>query len=131
LLAHSHPGRLRDLLNTVYQLTAHGVLPMPESTHYPLADAATAIRVMSGAQHTGKLVLDVPHTGRSRVIHPTPQTVYVSKARPAASLSRRLIDRLTYGVAAGDVGGKLATVVGSAAAQLPAAWLLARSRSHC
>jgi ABC-2 type transport system permease protein len=32
---------------------------------------------------------------------------------------------LTYGVAAGDVGGKPATVVASAAAQLPAAWLLA------
>ena len=44
-----------------------------ESTHYPLADAATAIRVMSGAQHTGKLVLDVPHTGRSRVVVPPEQ----------------------------------------------------------
>ena len=73
LLSFSHPDRLRDLLNTVYQLTADGVLPMPQSTHYPLADAATAIRVMSGAQHTGKLVLDVPHTGRSRVIVPPAQ----------------------------------------------------------
>ena len=73
LLALSHPDRLRDLLNTVYQLTADGSLPMPESTHYPLADAATAIRVMSGAQHTGKLVLDVPHTGRSRVMVPPAQ----------------------------------------------------------
>ena len=62
LMSFSHPDRLRDLLTTVYQLTADGVLPMPESTHYPLADAATAIRVMSGAQHTGKLVLDIPHT---------------------------------------------------------------------
>ena len=73
LLSFSHPDRLRDLLNTVYQLTADGVLPMPQSTRYPLADAATAIRVMSGAQHTGKLVLDVPHTGRSRVIVPPAQ----------------------------------------------------------
>jgi polyketide synthase 5 len=73
LLSFSHPHRLRDLLNTVYQLTADGVLPMPESTHYPLADAATAIRVMSGAQHTGKLVLDVAHTGRSRVVVPPAQ----------------------------------------------------------
>jgi polyketide synthase 5 len=70
LLAFSHPHRLRHLLNTVYRLTADGSLPMPESTHYPLADAATAIRVMSGAQHTGKLVLDVPHTGHSRVVVP-------------------------------------------------------------
>ncbi len=73
LLSYSHPDRLRDLLNTVYQLTADGSLPMPESTHYPLADAATAIRVMSGAQHTGKLVIDVPHTGRSRVMVPPAQ----------------------------------------------------------
>jgi polyketide synthase 5 len=73
LLSYSHPGRLRDLLTTVYQLTADGVLPMPESTHYPLADAAAALRLMSGAQHTGKLVLDVPHTGPSRVIVPPAQ----------------------------------------------------------
>ena len=73
LLSFSHPHRLRDLLNTVYRLTADGELPMPESTHYPLADAATAIRVMSGAQHTGKLVLDVPRTGSSRVIVPPAQ----------------------------------------------------------
>jgi polyketide synthase 5 len=70
LLSFSQPDRVRDLLTTVYQLIADGVLPMPESTHYPLADAATAIRVMGGAQHTGKLVLDVPHTGRRRVTVP-------------------------------------------------------------
>ena len=46
LLSLSHPDRVRELLSTVYQLIADGVLPMPESTHYPLADAATAIRVM-------------------------------------------------------------------------------------
>jgi polyketide synthase 5 len=73
LLSYSDPDRLRGLLNTVYQLTADGVLPMPESTHYPLAEVATAIRMMSGAQHTGKLVLDVPHTGRSRVVVPAAQ----------------------------------------------------------
>ncbi|BCO67799.1 polyketide synthase [Mycobacterium intracellulare] len=73
LMSFSHPDRLRDLLNTVYRLTADGSLPMPQSTHYPLADAATAIRVMSGAQHTGKLVLDVPRTGRSRVMLPPAQ----------------------------------------------------------
>ena len=70
LMSLNHPDQFRDLLNTVYQLTADGVLPTPESTHYPLADAVTAIRMMSGAQHTGKLVLDVPHTGRSRVVVP-------------------------------------------------------------
>jgi polyketide synthase 5 len=73
LLSFSHPDWLRDLLKTVYQLTADGVLPMPESTHYPLADAATAIRVMSAAQHTGKLILDIPRAGRSSVVLPPAQ----------------------------------------------------------
>jgi polyketide synthase 5 len=73
LMAVTHPDRLRDLLSTVYQLVADGALPMPQSTHYPLAEAITAIRLMSGAQHTGKLVLDVAHTGRSRVIVPPAQ----------------------------------------------------------
>ena len=70
LLSYSDPDGLRDLFSTVYQLTADGSLPMPDCTHYPLADAATAIRLMSNAQHTGKLVLDVPHTGQSRVVVP-------------------------------------------------------------
>ena len=73
LLAYTDPDRLRDLLKTVYQLVADGSLPIPESTHYPLAGAVRAIRMMSGAQHTGKLVLDVPHTGRSRVVVPPAQ----------------------------------------------------------
>ena len=46
---------------------------MPESTHYPLAEAATAIRVMSAAEHTGKLILDVPHAGSSSVVLPPEQ----------------------------------------------------------
>jgi polyketide synthase 5 len=73
LLGLSHPDRVRGLLNTVYRLTADGALPLPESTHYPLAEAATAIRVMSAAQHTGKLVLDVPRTGSSSVVVPPQQ----------------------------------------------------------
>ena len=70
LMAYSHPERLRRLLRTVYQLTADGTLPPPECTHHPLANAAIAIRAMSGAQHTGKLVLDVPTTGSTRVVVP-------------------------------------------------------------
>ncbi|WP_280833185.1 sulfolipid-1 biosynthesis phthioceranic/hydroxyphthioceranic acid synthase [Mycolicibacterium frederiksbergense] len=73
LMSVSHPDRVRELLATVYLLTAEGELPMPEFTHYPLADAATAIRMMSGAQHTGKLVLDIPHTGSSRLVVPPAQ----------------------------------------------------------
>ncbi|SEQ54863.1 polyketide synthase 5 [Mycobacterium sp. 88mf] len=73
LMSVSHPDRLRELLETVYLLTAEGDLPRPEVTHFPLADAATAIRMMSGAQHTGKLVLDIPHTGSSRLVVPPSQ----------------------------------------------------------
>lgn len=73
LMSVSHPDRLRELLETVYLLTAEGDLPTPEVTHYPLADAATAIRMISGAQHTGKLVLDIPHTGSSRLVVPPAQ----------------------------------------------------------
>ena len=73
LLSMTHPAEMRELLTTVYRLTAEGVLPMPESTHYPLAEAANAIRLMSAAEHTGKLILDIPHTGRSSVVLPPEQ----------------------------------------------------------
>jgi len=43
LMSVSHPQQVRTLLKKVYGLTADGSLPTPESTHYPLADAATAI----------------------------------------------------------------------------------------
>ncbi|KUI29567.1 polyketide synthase [Mycobacterium sp. IS-1742] len=70
LLTLTNPSILRRLLETVYQQIADGVLPVPETTHYPLADGATAIRVMGAAGHTGKLVLDVPHTGQSTAVVP-------------------------------------------------------------
>ena len=73
LMSVSHPGQVWELLNTVYKLTADGVLPTPESTHYPLAEAATAIRVMSAAEHTGKLVLDIAHAGKRSVVLPPEQ----------------------------------------------------------
>jgi polyketide synthase 5 len=73
LMTVTHPDKIRGLLEKVYQLTADGSLPLPEITHYPLAEAATAIRRIGGAQHTGKLVLDVPHTGHSRVVVPPEQ----------------------------------------------------------
>jgi polyketide synthase 5 len=68
LLTVSHPERVRDLLATVYQHIADRVLPLPECTHYPLRDAATAVRVMSAAEHTGKLVLDIARTGHSTAV---------------------------------------------------------------
>jgi polyketide synthase 5 len=68
LMSVSHPQRVGELLRTVHRLVADGELPPAEYTNYPLADAANAIRVMSAAQHTGKLLLDVPRTGRSRAV---------------------------------------------------------------
>jgi ABC-2 type transport system permease protein len=41
-----------------------------------------------------------------------------------AMLACGVVGGLVYGTAAGDIGGKLATVVGTAAVQLPAVWLL-------
>jgi NAD(P)-dependent dehydrogenase (short-subunit alcohol dehydrogenase family)/acyl carrier protein len=73
LMATSHPHRVGDLLGKVYQLIANGELPSPHSTHYPLCDAAEAIHVMGAAQHTGKIVLDIPHTGSSAAIVPPEQ----------------------------------------------------------
>ncbi|MGI9161829.1 MAG: sulfolipid-1 biosynthesis phthioceranic/hydroxyphthioceranic acid synthase [Mycobacterium sp.] len=73
LMCSTHPARIRELLDTVYRLTAEGYLPQPETTHYPLADAATAIRVMSAAEHTGKLILSVPRVGHSTVVVPPAQ----------------------------------------------------------
>ncbi|OBK34768.1 polyketide synthase [Mycobacterium sp. 1245111.1] len=70
LLAITHPARVRELLDTVYTRTADRSLPIPQSTHYPLAEAATAIQVMSAAQHTGKLILDIPRAGSSTVALP-------------------------------------------------------------
>jgi acyl transferase domain-containing protein/NADPH:quinone reductase-like Zn-dependent oxidoreductase/acyl carrier protein/NADP-dependent 3-hydroxy acid dehydrogenase YdfG len=73
LMCTTHPAEIRRLLDTVYRLTAEGVLPQPETTHHPLAEAATAIRVMGAAEHTGKLILSVPRSGHSSVVLPPEQ----------------------------------------------------------
>jgi acyl transferase domain-containing protein/acyl carrier protein len=70
LMCASHPQQVQDLLRTVYRLVAHGELPPLKHTTYPLVEAATAIRVMSAAEHTGKLILSIPREGRSRVVVP-------------------------------------------------------------
>jgi polyketide synthase 5 len=75
LMAESHPRKIGALLATVYRLVADGKLPQPEVSRYPLQDAGTAIRVMSAAEHTGKLVLDVPHAGHSSVVVPPQRAV--------------------------------------------------------
>ncbi|RFD24543.1 polyketide synthase [Mycobacterium uberis] len=73
LLTHTHPETVRRLLTTVYQRTAEGVLPVPQTTHYPIHDTAGAVRLVAGARHTGKVMLDVPHTGSSVAVVPPEQ----------------------------------------------------------
>jgi polyketide synthase 5 len=73
LMSVSHPHRVGELLRSVFRQVADGELPPAEHTNYPLADAANAIRVMSAAQHIGKLLLEIPRTGRSRVVTPPEQ----------------------------------------------------------
>ncbi|OOD96630.1 polyketide synthase, partial [Mycobacterium tuberculosis] len=73
LLTHSHPHTVRRLLKTVYQHTVEGTLPVPQTTHYPIHDAAVAIRLVGGAGHTGKVVLDVPRTGEGVAVVPPEQ----------------------------------------------------------
>lgn len=73
LLSASEPDRVRALLAAVYRLIADGVLPVPDITHYALADADTAIRLIAGARHAGKIVLDIPRSGVRRVPVPPAQ----------------------------------------------------------
>ena len=73
LMTVIQPDRVRELLTTVFKLVADGVLSAPECTHYPLTEAANAIRAMSNAEHTGKLVLDIPRSGSRSVAVPPEQ----------------------------------------------------------
>ncbi|OBH94083.1 polyketide synthase [Mycobacterium scrofulaceum] len=73
LLSQSHPNRVGGLLSAVYRLIAQGELPLPDITHYALGDAAAALRA-SGEGHTGRVVLNVPQTGRTHVVVPPDQS---------------------------------------------------------
>jgi polyketide synthase 5 len=75
LLTLTNADVVHRVLATVFEQIADGALPPPETTHYRLADAATAIRAMGAAEHTGKLVLDVPREGHSRVAVPPQQAM--------------------------------------------------------
>jgi NADPH:quinone reductase-like Zn-dependent oxidoreductase/NAD(P)-dependent dehydrogenase (short-subunit alcohol dehydrogenase family)/acyl carrier protein len=70
LMSTTHPQVISDLLRRVYELVADGALPVIEHTNYPLAEAATAIRTMGAAEHTGKLVLSIPRDGSTTVVVP-------------------------------------------------------------
>ena len=75
LMSVTHPQRVGRLLTTVFGLVADGTLPAVDYTAYPMADAATAIRVMSAAQHNGKLLLEIPRTGRVSVKRPAESVI--------------------------------------------------------
>jgi len=70
LMSTSAPEKIGNLLRTVYSSVADDVLPVPEYSVRPLSEAASAIREMSAAQHTGKLVLALPHGQQSGVAVP-------------------------------------------------------------
>jgi len=73
MLSIGRAQRVGELLGTVFRLVADGELPPAKHTSYPLVEAATAIRVMSAAEHTGKLVLYVPQAGSRTVVLPPEQ----------------------------------------------------------
>ncbi len=79
LMSESHPHRIGQLLETVFHQVADGGLPPAGYTAHPFTEAATAIRVMSAAEHTGKLVLDIPHTGTGNAVVP-PESARVFRA---------------------------------------------------
>jgi polyketide synthase 5 len=74
LLTLTNSDTVHRLLEVCYQQIADGVLPLPQTTHYPLEDGATAIRVMGAAEHTGKLVLDIPRSGQINAVVPPEET---------------------------------------------------------
>ncbi|OBK27020.1 polyketide synthase [Mycobacterium asiaticum] len=73
LMAATQPRRVQTILAEVYRLAADGTLPKPERRHYPIAQAANAIRTMSAAEHTGKLILELPRAATGTVVVPPEQ----------------------------------------------------------
>ncbi|MDW6064174.1 zinc-binding dehydrogenase [Streptomyces sp. FXJ1.4098] len=92
-IAASHPGvhyraydivsdagldRVSEMLHALAGLFTEGVLTAPPVQAWPLAKARQALRHMSQAKHTGKLVLTIPHPS-------TPTAQSSSPAAPAPS----------------------------------------------
>lgn len=73
LLAQSHPEVVHRLLATVYQRAADGTLPRPQTTHYPLLDAADALRHDGDGDRAGTALLVAPQTGESVAVIPPEQ----------------------------------------------------------
>ncbi|WP_309223362.1 sulfolipid-1 biosynthesis phthioceranic/hydroxyphthioceranic acid synthase [Micromonospora sp. CP22] len=70
LMAGVDPGLLGRLLREVAELMSRGELPAPMVTAFPLSEAATAIRTMAAAQHTGKFVLTTAVESGTPVVVP-------------------------------------------------------------
>ena len=67
LMCATAPRKLHRLMSRVVSLAAEGRLPPPDIATHPLDSAANAIRILSNAGHTGKLVLAVPRSGEQRL----------------------------------------------------------------
>ncbi|WNE94540.1 SDR family NAD(P)-dependent oxidoreductase [Streptomyces luomodiensis] len=116
LIADAGPSRIGEMLRELGGLFASGVLVPPPVRAWPLGRAREALRYLSQAKHTGKLVLDVPapvdpdgtvlitggtgtlgghvaeHLVRSRHIR---RLLLVSRGGPDAPGARELAARLT------------------------------------
>ncbi|WP_046315711.1 KR domain-containing protein, partial [Mycobacterium sp. UM_Kg1] len=73
LLAHSHPETVQRLLCTVYRNAAAGRLPQPQTTHHPLLDAASALRLADGDDCAATVLLDVPQSDSTVAVVPPAQ----------------------------------------------------------
>ncbi|MER0243269.1 SDR family NAD(P)-dependent oxidoreductase [Streptomyces sp. HSW2009] len=62
LITHAGPDRIGEMLGTLGELFRQGTLQPPPVRSWPLSRARQALRHLSQAKHTGKLVLDVPGT---------------------------------------------------------------------
>jgi acyl transferase domain-containing protein/acyl carrier protein len=67
LMSSTAPDRLGALLSRVMGLADERRLSLPHIATFPLADVAEAIRIISNAGHTGKLVLTIPKSGCYRL----------------------------------------------------------------
>lgn len=66
LLTLTEPDTVRQLLEVCFGRIADGTLPLPETTHYPLQDGATAIRVMVRPSTPASWCSTSPEAARSR-----------------------------------------------------------------
>jgi polyketide synthase 12 len=60
LVPDAGPDRIGEMLRTLHELFTAGALVAPPVRGWPLSRAREALRQLSQARHTGKLVLDVP-----------------------------------------------------------------------